>query len=114
MTYQKGDKVARRSIASEVGIVVNGPRELRGQTWYKVFFDGRTESMLAEDLRPVGDRKSTKQLFIQGAFGDEKSFSRLLTLAKINEPVRNTIYSYQASRTELHGYQYKPLLRTCK
>ncbi len=111
MTYQKGDKVARRSIASEVGIVVNGPRELRGQTWYKVFFDGRTESMLAEDLRPVGDRKSTKQLFIQGAFGDEKSFSRLLTLAKINEPVRNTIYSYQASRTELHGYQYKPLLK---
>lgn len=111
MSFGKGDKVARRSIASEVGLVTDGPIERRGDIWYKVFFGGEVESVLADDLRPIGQGGSTKELFMQGAYGNEKSFSRLLTLAKINQPVRDTIYSYQASRTELHGYQYKPLLK---
>ncbi len=111
ITHKIGDKVARRSIASEVGVIVEGPIELRGQIWFRVFIGGRTENILAEDLRPVGEGRSIKNLFINGAFGDDKSFSRLLTLARINEPVRDTIYSYQASRTELHGYQYVPLLK---
>ncbi len=59
----------------------------------------------------MGDGKDPKELFVNRAFGDDKSFSRLLTLARINEPVRDTLYSYQASRTDLHGYQYIPLLK---
>ena len=108
---KKGDNVARRSIASEVGSIAGGPVVLRGQTWYEVTFGGRQEKILAEDLRPVEDGASILDLFLQGAFGDEKSFSRLLTLSRVNEPMRDTIYSYQASRTELHGYQYIPLLK---
>lgn len=111
MSFQKGDTVARRSVASEIGVIVDGPIMLRGQTWYTVFFGGRRENVLAEDLQPVAEGGTVLDLFLQGAFGDERSFSRLLTLARINEPVRDTIYSYQASRTELHGYQYKPLLK---
>ena len=111
MNFQKGDTVARRSVASEIGVVVDGPVVRRGQTWYTVFFGGRRENVLAEDLQPVAEGGTIRDLFLQGAFGDEKSFSRLLTLARINEPVRDTVYSYQASRTELHGYQYRPLLK---
>lgn len=111
ITLKTGDMVARRSIASEVGVIVEGPIGRRGQIWFRVFIGGRTESILAEDLRPIGDGKSVKELFVNGAFGDERAFSRLLTFARINEPVRDTIYSYQASRTELHGYQYIPLLK---
>jgi len=111
MIFQKGDRVARNSVASEVGVVLEGPTERRNKIWYKVFFGGRTESILAEDLRPVGEGESIQELFFKGAFGDEKSFSRLLTLARINEPVRDTIYSFQANRTDLHGYQYIPLLK---
>jgi superfamily II DNA or RNA helicase len=111
MSFQKGDTVARRSVASETGVVVDGPKVRRGQTWYTVFFGGRRENVLAEDLQPVAEGGTIRDLFLQGAFGDERSFSRLLTLARINEPVRDTIYSYQASRTELHGYQYRPLLK---
>ena len=111
MIFQKGDKVARKSIASEVGVVLEGPIERRGQIWYKVFFGGRTESILSDDLRPVGEGRSVRDLLLKGAFGDEKSFSRLLTLARINEPIRDTIYSFQANRTDLHGYQYIPLLK---
>ncbi len=111
MAFKKDDRVARRSIASEIGVIVDGPIERRGQIWYKVFFGGQFDNVLEEDLRSVGHGGTIKDLFIQSAYGNEKSFSRLLTLAKINQPVRNTIYSYQASRTELHGYQYKPLLK---
>jgi len=111
MSFQKGDTVARRSIASEVGVIVDGPIERRGQVWYTVFFGGRRENVLEDDLQPVTEGGSILDRFLQGAFGDERSFSRLLTLARINEPVRDTIYSYRASRTDLHGYQYKPLLK---
>jgi superfamily II DNA or RNA helicase len=111
MVFKNEDRVARKSIASEVGVVLEGPIERRGQIWYKVFFGGRSESILGEDLQAVGEGKGVRELFVKGAYGDEKSFSRLLTLARIDEPVRDTIYSYQASRTDLHGYQYIPLLK---
>ena len=111
MSFEVGQKVARQSIASEIGVVVKGPIERRGQIWYTVFFGGNEENILEADLLPVGQNNSLFDLLSNGAFGDEKSFSRLLTLAKINEPIRDTIYSYQASRTELHGYQYKPFLK---
>src|SRR5690554_5475460 len=111
MSFIKGDTVARRSIASEVGVIVEGPISRRGQTWYTVFFGGRRENVLEVDLQPVSEAGTIRGLFLEGVFGDERSFSRLLTLARINEPIRDTIYSYQASRTELHGYQFKPLLK---
>lgn len=111
MSFAKGDRVARRSVASEVGVVVDSPKTRRGQIWYVVCFNGQTENVIEDDLCSVAEAGTIKDLFLQGAFGNEKSFSRLMTMARITEPVQDTIYSYQASRTELHGYQYRPLLR---
>ncbi len=111
MSFAKGDRVARRSVASEIGVIVDGPTTRRGQVWYAVWFNSRSENVLEDDLCRVVEGGTIKDLFLQGAFGDEKSFSRLMTMARITEPVQDTIYSYQASRTDLHGYQYRPLLR---
>ena len=74
--HKIGDKVARKSIASEVGVIVEGPIERRGQTWFRVFIGGRTENILAEDLRSVGEGRTVKELFLNGAFGDDKSLLR--------------------------------------
>ncbi len=112
MSFEKGDTVARRSVPSEKGVIVEGPKALRGETWYGVKFGGSAENILEEDLKLVeGGEETILDLFLQGAYGDERSFSRLLTLARINVPLRDTIYSYQASRTELHAHQYRPLLK---
>ncbi len=111
MPFSKGDKVARRSVASEVGMIEGGPRKMRGKVWYTVFFGGCSRSLAEDDLRLVTEESTLFDLTAQGAFGDQKSFSRLCTMARVNAPIRNTIYSYRASRTDLHGYQYKPLLK---
>jgi DNA-directed RNA polymerase specialized sigma24 family protein len=50
IALKTGDMVARKSIASEVGLIVEGPIRCRGQIWFRVFIGGRTESILADDL----------------------------------------------------------------
>ena len=84
MPFSKGERVTRRSVASEVGVIVSEPRTLRGKVWYSVVFGGRQQNVKKEDLRVITEESSILDLLIQGAFGDERSFSRLLTMARIN------------------------------
>jgi len=113
MAFKTGERVARRSNASDVGVVIDGPTERRGQKFHKVFWSSTkgTENVAEEDLRPAPEGSDPRDLFIARAFGDHTSLARMVTYTKINRPVRDTIYSYQASRTEFMPHQYKPLLK---
>jgi len=45
-----GVQVVRRRDRSVVGVVMSNPERSGGEYWVSVFFDGRPEKVLAEDL----------------------------------------------------------------
>jgi SNF2 family DNA or RNA helicase len=54
---------------------------------------------------------SIEDRLLNGEFGDQSTFSRLLTYERLRHPLQDTLYSLRASRTEFQAYQFKPLLK---
>lgn len=109
--FQKGDQVIELGTIGAVGSIVSGPEVHAGEAYYRVNFNGRMKNLPAEDLRPYCGELDTESLLKAGQFGDHVAFKRRLTMSKLVKPLRDTIYSYKASRTEFQPYQFKPLLK---
>jgi superfamily II DNA or RNA helicase len=63
------------------------------------------------DLEKVTFEMSIEERLLNGEFGDQGTFSRLLTFERLRHPLQDTLYSLRASRTEFQPYQFKPLLK---
>lgn len=108
---QKGDQVIELGTIGAVGSIVSGPELHGGEAYYRVNFNGRVKNLPAEDLQVYSGELDPESLLKVGQFGDHIAFKRRLTMSKLRRPLRDTIYSYKASRTEFHAYQFKPLLK---
>jgi len=111
MPFDINQQVIKKGANTEIGAVVEGPIERRNQMWYKVRFGGNIISCQEQDLLPYMAQDNLYDAFRQQIYGGYDNFIIKLTLSKIFQPIKDTLYSYNASRTELHGYQYKPLLK---
>jgi len=109
--FQKGDQVIELGTIGAVGTIVSGPTVHGGESYYRVNFNGRVKNIPAEDLLVYTGELDPESLLRAGQFGDHVTFKRRLTMSKLRRPLRDTIYSYKASRTEFHAYQFKPLLK---
>ena len=109
--FQKGDQVIELGTIGAVGSIVSGPEVHGGEAYYRVNFNGRVKNLPAEDLQVYSGELDPESLLKAGQFGDHVTFKRRLTMSKLRRPLRDTIYSYKASRTEFHAYQFKPLLK---
>ncbi len=109
--YQRGDQVVERGSMGSVGTVVSGPDIHGGESYYRVNFNGRPKNVLQEDLEPFVGDLDPESMLRAGKFGDHVAFARRLTMSKLRRPLRDAVYSYKASRTEFHPYQFKPLLK---
>lgn len=109
--FQKGDQVIELGTINAVGTIASGPEVHAGEEYYRVNFNGRFKMLLAEDLQQYSGERDTESLLRTGLFGDHAAFKRRLTMSKLVKPLRDTIYSYKASRTDFHAYQFKPLLK---
>jgi ATP-dependent helicase HepA len=115
MPFALNDQVQSANDPSRVGIIRElGPLHA-GQQYYLVFWgDGRGTRMVGElDLRPHAAIRSARESLIEGAFGGYPEFQRLMTLQRLirDQPLRNNIYAFNASRTQFYPYQFKPLLK---
>jgi len=109
--FAKGDQVVERGTMSSVGTVLSGPEKHGGEDYYRVNFNGQIKNVLVEDLeRYVGDL-GAESLLLAGKFGGHEAFARRMTMSKLRRPLRDAVYSYKASRTDFHAYQFKPLLK---
>ncbi|MBI2776622.1 MAG: DEAD/DEAH box helicase [Chloroflexi bacterium] len=100
-----GDRVRLKAAPTTVGIVVTPPASYEGGWTYEVFFG-------ATDTRWVNEGgleylPSQDELLVL----DRAAFLRRMLLAKLESPLSDLFYSYQASRTQFESYQFKPVLK---
>ena len=109
--YKEGDQVHARSDRSRVGSILSAKRA-GGTFWYEVQFPDRSTRHYPEsDLGRFDARLDAEGLFASGSFGDEEDLIRFITFHKLDTPLDNVLYSLEASRTEFHPHQYKPLVK---
>jgi len=104
--FQTHDIVVRKNDRSEIGTVVSDRRRIGGEFWVNVRFDGgRTENVLEDDLATYEGRRDIRSLLAEGCFGSHRDFLRSLTLSQLRHPLREAIYSLDAS---LHSSTTRP------
>lgn len=115
MPFAPNDKVQLANDPTRIGIIEGlGPLH-GGQQFYQVFWGGAlgTRTVGEFDLRPYRAVNSPSESLIAGMFGGYPEFQRLITLQRLirDQPLRNNIYAFNASRTQFFPYQFKPLLK---
>lgn len=110
--FSPGDQVVERGSRTCVGTIIGGPETHAGEPYYRVNFNGRVKNVVQEDLERFAGEQDIESLLDAGTFGDQVAFARRLTMSKLRHPLRDAVfYSYKASRTDFHAYQFKPLLK---
>ena len=112
--YQRGVEVQSISDPSRIGTVVEICEKHAGVQWYRVNFGGGSRPKISEpDLRPfIASNKPIDNL-INGNIDGYREFQRLITCQRLirDNPLRNNIYAFNASRTRFFPYQFKPLMK---
>lgn len=109
--FSVGDAVVKSTTRDTVGVVVQPRFRQNAKWWHRVRFGGRVEAVLEDDLEPFMESVDIRTLIARGVYASNAALSRRVTLAKLQSPLRDAIYSMNASRTQFHAYQFKPLLK---
>src|SRR3954452_19278813 len=82
---------------------------------YKVFFAGGTQVYSARHLElaglDAGFEVDPVALLRDGALTNAETFRAFMTLAKLEKPLSDNLYSFAASRTERLPHQFKAVLK---
>lgn len=113
--FAPGQPVVLVSDATRRGVVM-GVHEITDEPEYDVFFGGHQQSRFPErNLRAVdeqADRTRTPDVLLRSwELATPERFRRFITVAKLERPLADNLYSFVASRTERLPYQFKPVLK---
>lgn len=115
MQFNVGDEVELLNDPTRVGVVRSLATVHADVLYYRVFWGSPhgTTTVAEDDLAPHAELSTPSDAFIQGRFGTYGDFQRLMTLQRLirDEPLRNNVYAFNASRTRFYPYQFKPLLK---
>lgn len=115
MPFLAGDKVYAISDPARIGIVERLGPVHAGQQYYVVFWGGSygTRTVGELDLRLFRTAQRPTESLLEGVFGGPSDLQRIITLQRLlrDQPLRNNIYAFNASRTQFYPYQFKPLLK---
>ena len=114
-TFVKGDEVVL-SARPDSGTGVVTEVLLHGsEPQYKVYFGTGTQIYSARHLQlaatTAGPDLDPVELLRAGSLADAKTFRAFMTLAKLEKPLADNLYSFAASRTERLAHQFKPVLK---
>lgn len=112
--FTKGDTVQLKSDAGRVGMI-HGPASFHaGVQYWVVFWGGAlgTRTHAEYDLIGLRGELSAGEL-LSGAMAGYPEFQRTITLQRLGreQPLKNNIFAFNASRTRFFPYQFKPLLK---
>lgn len=115
MRFSPGDKVQLISDPNRLGIIERPSVVHAGMQYYEVFWGGGIGTNVAGeiDLISHAPAASPSASLVSGILGGYAEFQRLITLQRLrrDEPLRNNVYAFNASRTRFYPYQFKPLLK---
>jgi superfamily II DNA or RNA helicase len=109
--FRPGDQVFIRNQPDAVGAVIREPRRIADDWWYRVSFGARSRECPEASLQAYVGTRDVISLLKQNCFGPREALSKVVTMTKLKQPLLNNLYSYRASRTEFHEYQFKPLIK---
>lgn len=114
-SFSVGDKVQSKTDPSRIGIIEGlGPAHA-GLQYYRVFWGGAfgTKVVPSVDLQRYIPAKTPVDNLLNGNLAGYQEFQRLITFMRLvrEYPLRNNIYAFNASRTRLYPYQFKPLIK---
>ena len=81
------------------------PLEYPGGWTYEIFFSGNDTQFINESALELVP--ASRPIQVVGRDG----FLRALLLTKLDNPLSDLLYAYQASRTQFEAYQFKPVLK---
>ena len=110
MEFEKGDEVRLITDPGRQGVVLND-RERGGKTKYRVKFSDGSSWHIEDELEMLEDTNSNLFDLIEfGRYGRASDLRRNLTHIQLSGKLANLVYSMDATNTEFHAYQYKPLI----
>jgi hypothetical protein len=109
--FSHGDIVRNRTQRDRIGSVVGEPRRVSGEFWYDIQFGAERRRMAESALEAHSAGMDIYELLAQGSFGNKSTFSKCVTFTKLKHPLRDTLYSFRATRTQFFPYQFKPLIK---
>lgn len=115
MTFNIGDKVQDITDPGKVGLIEEiGPIQGLFQ-YYGVFWGGVLGSVMVpgDSLHLYSASEKPGNNLIIGNLGGWQHFQRLITYYRLSQeqPLDNHLYAFNASRTKMFPYQFKPLLK---
>lgn len=96
---------------SEVMVTVQDVTRTSGINYYRVVTPDGLRNVTEEGLRPLEIDHSDPRTWLNAPVSSANRFATGLTVTKLANPLTDTIYSYQSSKTVLRPYQFKPILR---
>ena len=113
--FQTGDKVQSISEPSRIGVVTGTRQPHAGEFYYEVTWIGTgiTRVVQASDLRRFECGATPIENLARGILAGYQEFQRLVTRQRLSRenPLRNNIGAYNASRTVFYPHQFRPLLK---
>lgn len=111
--FTKGDRVRLKNDPSRAGEITGTTRQVAGKTYYAVRLGDGTGTQMF----PVGQLEA--QIREADALDDlrnrrlspPETLRRLLTHIRLTGRLSNMIYSMEATNTEFHAYQFKPVVK---
>ena len=105
--FASGDMVIRSGAAGEIGVVMGPGTPFGGITWYPVRFGAGTSQVSEDALSPLDNDAHP----LDTAPLSPEALRRIVLEHKVSMGLGDVLYSLAASKTALHAYQYKPLIK---
>jgi superfamily II DNA or RNA helicase len=105
-------KVRVRDDPSKIGVATEIVRETNGRTYRTVrLSDGQLRAILESRLEPMTDEPDAVADLAAVRLSAPEDLGRLLTHIRLTGGLADLIYSMEATNTEFHAYQFKPVLK---
>lgn len=113
--YTKGDHVQDINDSTKYGTVEKVFPLEGGEQYYQVLwpYPSGLTSVWEGDIAPFNPHRGPDSDFISCSFSGHEDFLRFVTVNRLSkgQPIKNTLYAFNASRTRFYPYQFKPLVK---
>lgn len=110
--FRKGDKVRNKYDPSVMGAITGVSREVNGKFYCEIELpSGRRDHVLVSRLEAVEGPPDALADLAAGRLSAAADLRRLLTHVRLTGRLSDVFHSMEASETEFHAYQFKPVVK---
>ena len=111
--WQPGMQIRLIHDTLRIGMLTDAtPLVRNGRRLVQVQFPDRLDRVPEDQLEPLPERRMNPlDLLAEGKLGTPKELRRTLTHVRLTGRLADIIYSMEATNTDFHAYQFKPVLK---